>query len=293
LKPVAVFWGCRIQTFQYAYELSLRNTLPKLDVELVDLRNTNCCGDPVKSVNNFASLYLASRVLALASETGLKDLLVPCNRCHLTLSETRFVLEKEKTLKEKINAFLSEEGLTYSSDIKLWHTIDFLYEAVGIEKIRKTIEKTLNDLKIATHIGCQIIRPSEIGRVDNSEIPKKLDELVQALGAQTIEYPEKLDCCGAMLLFSHPDAALSLAGSKLKALQEHNVDALIDSCAAGHGILDAKQESAGTAVGGKLNLPVLYYTQLLGIAMNIEYEKLGLHLNQSPVNQFLEKINRA
>jgi len=286
---VAVFWGCRILTSQYAYEMSVRQVLPQLGVELVDLRETPCCGNVVKSVNTFAAKYMASRVLALANETELTDLLVPCSRCHFTLSETQHLLESNEKLREKAVTLLKEEKLEPPSSIKIWHTVDLLHDAIGLNRIKETVKKSLEGLKLASHTGCQTIRPSDIGRVDNPEAPRKLDELIEALGAKSIEYPEKLDCCGAALMFSHQDAALTLAGSKMKALQELGADGLIDSCPACHTMFDAKQESAAATVGGKLTLPVLYYTQLLGIAMQINVEKLGLHLNQSPVEKILEK----
>jgi len=287
---VAVFWGCRILTSQYAYEMSVRQVLPQLGVELVDLKEMHCCGDAIKSINTFAATYMAARVLALANETGLTDLLVPCSRCHFTLSETQHLLEGDEKLREKVDALLREEKLEYSSGIKVWHIIDLLHDAIGLNLIKGKVKRSLEGLRLVSHVGCQTIRPSDIGRVDDPEMPRKLDELIEALGAESLEYSEKLDCCGAALMFSHREAALTLAGSKIKALQELGVGGLVDSCPAGHMMFDAEQESAAATVGGKLSLPVLYYTQLLGIAMGINMEKLGLHLNQSPVEKILEKI---
>jgi len=289
---VAVFWGCRILTSQYAYEISVRQVLPQLGVELVDLREMHCCGDIIKSINTFATTYMAARIMALAGETGLTDLLVPCSRCHFTISEARYLLERNEKLREKVDALLEEEGLEYPPEIKIWHVIDLLHDAVGLNLIKRKVKRSLESLKLASHIGCQTIRPSAIGRVDSPEMPQKLDKLIEALGARSLEYPEKLDCCGAILMFSHPEAALTLAGSKIKALQELGVDGLIDSCPACHMMFDENQESAARVVGGRLSLPVLYYTQLLGIAMGIDIEKLGLHLNQTPVEKILEKLTQ-
>jgi len=291
MMKLAVFWGCRILTSQYAYEMSIREVFPKLGIELADLREAVCCGDPVKSINNFAADYLAARALALANETGLKDLLVPCSRGHFVLSEVNDSLTKDETRKRKITDLLKGEELSYDPNVKIWHVIDFLHDRVGLEKIKKALEKPFKGLKLASHVGCQTVRYSDLGRVDDAENPRKLDELINVLGAETVDYPEKLDCCGAALTYSHLDAALSLAGSKIKALQDLAVDGLVVSCPACQMMLDAKQKDAGTAVGAKLNLPVVYYTQLLGLALNIEEEKLGLHLNQSPVNQLLTKIS--
>jgi len=287
----AVFWGCRILTSQYAYEMSVRQVFSKLGIRLVDLREATCCGDPVKSINMFAADYLAARALALANLTGLTDLLVPCNRCHFTISEAKNKMEKNGKLRLKISKLLNEEGLKYNPNIKIWHVIDLLHDAVGLEKIKETVKKPFKGLKLASHTGCQIIRYNDLGQVDDAENPRKLDELIGALGAETVDYAEKLDCCGAALMYGHSDSALSLAGSKIKALQNLAVDGLVVSCPACQMMFDYKQKDAGTVMGAKLNLPVLYYTQLLGLALNVEEEKLGLHLNQSSVNQLLVKIS--
>jgi heterodisulfide reductase subunit B len=271
--------------------MSLRATLPKFGIELVDLRESVCCGDPVKSVNEFAANFLAARVLALANLTGLDSLLVPCNRCHFTLSEAQDTMNKKPQTAQKIISLLKEEGLDYSANIKIWHTIDLLHDFAGLEKIRKAVKKPLTGLKVATHVGCQVIRYSDLGRVDDAENPRKLDALIEAVGAKAVDYAEKLDCCGAALMRSHPDSALSLAGTKLKAVQGLNVAGLVVSCPDCGLMFDAKQKDAGTTVGVKLNVPVVYYTQLLGLAMGIGERKLGLHLNQSPVEVLLARVS--
>lgn len=289
---ISVFWGCRILTSQYAYEMSLREVLPKLDVELVELCESACCGDPVKSVNQVAANYLGVRILALANLTGLEDLLVPCNRCHFTISEAKNVMEKNSKTSEKIKSLLKEENLEYNPNIKIWHTIDLLHDCIGLGKIKKAVVTPLKGVKVATHVGCQIIRYSDLKRVDDAENPRKMDNLVSALGAQIVDYTEKLDCCGSALMYAHPDSALALAGTKLKALQSLSIDSLAVSCPECQMMFDAKQKDAQTTVGAKFSVPVVYLTQLIGLALNIEKTKLGLDLNQSPVDQLITRISQ-
>lgn len=287
---VAVYWGCLIPTIQYGYEMSVRAVMPQLDLELVELNNVSCCGTPIQSVNMFASLYLAVRNLAIAEKTGLDNLFLPCNGCYLSLSEAKHFLSQDNKLKERINNVLKEENLRYEGSIKIWHTINLLHDFVGEEKIREVVKHSLKGLKLAVHYGCHILRPSTLQPVDNSENPRKMDELVEWLGAQSIAYPEKLDCCGYMLLLSHPNAALTFTGLKLKAVQDWGADALAVSCPSCQMMFDMRQKSAGATTGVKLNLPVLYYTQLLGLAMNISTERLGLNLNRSPIDGLLQKV---
>ncbi len=286
---VAVYWGCVISTIQYGYEMSVREVMPQLRLELVDLNNVCCCGTPIQSVNMFAALYLAARNLALAEKTGLDDLLLPCNGCYLSLSEAKHLLSQDDKLKERINNALGEENLRYEGSIKIWHTINLVHDIVGEEKIREVVKHPLKGLKLAVHYGCHILRPSTLQPVDDSETPRKMEELVEWLGARSVSYPERLDCCGAMLLLSHPDAAFTFSGLKLKAVEDRSADALVVSCPSCQMMFDMRQKSAGATTGVKLNLPVLYYTQLLGLAMNISTEKLGLNLNRSPIDEFLRK----
>lgn len=269
--------------------MSVREVLPRLGVELVDLENVSCCGLPLRSVNAYAFLYLSVRNLAMAEKTGLNNLLVMCNGCHLTLSEAMHFLDHEKKLREKINYLLREEELEYKGSIRIWHLIDLLHDMIKEETIRKSVKERLKGVRLASHYGCHTIRPSRIERIDDSENPRKMDDLIELLGATSVDYPEKLDCCGALLLWSRRDAALTFTGLKIMALQEHGFDGLVVSCPACHLMFDARQRAAGATVGSKLNLPVLYYSQLLGKAMGIDEEKLGLHLNRSPVDELLVK----
>jgi len=274
---------------QYAYEMSVREVMPRLGVELVDLENASCCGTPVQSVNMYAAVYLAARNIAIAEKMGFNDLLAVCNGCHLSLFEASHFLGHDAQLRAEINTLLKEEELNYSGEIKIWHTIDFLHDMVGEATIKKAVSHPLNGLKLAVHYGCHILRPSSVGTVDDPENPQKLDRLIEWLGAQSIAYSEKLDCCGSMLMLSHPDAAFTFSGLKLKAVQDLGADALVDSCPSCQNMFDMRQKSAAATTGAKLNLPIIYYTQLLGLAMGISQEKLGLNLNRSPVDEFLQK----
>jgi len=285
----AVYWGCVIPTIQYGYEMSIRAVMPRLGIELVDLDNVSCCGTPVQSVNMFAALYLAARNLAIAEKTGLSDLLLPCNGCYLSISQAKHFLSHDEKLKEEINSSLKEENLRYEGSIKIWHTINLLHDFVKEEKVREAMRHPLKGLKLAVHYGCHILRPSTHDTVDDAENPRKMDELIEWLGAKTTAYPEKLDCCGYMLLLSHPDAAFTFTGLKLKAVQDWGADALVVSCPSCQMMFDMRQKSAAATIGAKLSIPALYYTQLLGIAMGIETEKLGLHLNRSPIDELLRK----
>lgn len=283
-RKFALYPGCIMSTEQYAYEISIRETLPLLDIELVDIDGFSCCGEPLKSVNQLMMLYLSARNLALAEKNKL-DMFAPCAICHLALSECRYVLGSNPEMKERINGMLAAEDLTYNGTGEIVHTVDLLHDRIGIEEIVKHVKKPLKDIKLATHYGCHAIRPKEIGRPVDSEHPMKMEAILSALGAETAEYPEKLDCCGGLLQINLDESALAKAGQKLKAVHEHGFDGLVDVCPWCHKMFDARQTKAGETVAAKLDLPVFYLTQLLGLAFGVKKEKLGLEFNLSPVDK--------
>jgi heterodisulfide reductase subunit B len=284
-KKYALFTGCMMSTEQYAYEMSVRESLPILDVELVDLEGFSCCGEPMKSVNQLMTLYLSSRNIAVAEKNAL-SIFTPCAMCHLALSECKHILENNTEMKDRINGMLDAEDLNYKGSIEILHTVDLLHDHIGLETIKKHVKKPLTGLKFAAHYGCHLIRPSEIGRPVNSENPIKMEEILRALGAEPVNYyPEKLDCCGGILQINLPESALTKTGQKLKAIQEYGFSGLVDVCPWCHRMYDARQVKAGETVAAKLEVPVFYLTQLLGLALGVKKEKLGLDLNLSPVDK--------
>ena len=286
MNSYVLYPGCVMPTEQYAYEMSIREVFPLLDIKLVDLKGFSCCGEPIKSVNQMLSLALSARNIALAEKEG-HDIFAPCPMCHLALTESKRILDLDPKMKEKINNFLSDEQLVYSGNVEIVSILDLLHDIVGIEKIKKLAKKPLKDLKVATHYGCHLIRPSEIGRPDDSENPQKMENILKAIGAKPIDYPEKLDCCGGLLTTNLPESALTKTGQKLQKVQEQGFDAFIDTCPWCHRQYDSKQTKAGETVAAKLEVPVLYLTQILGISFGISNDKLGLDLNLSPI----EKLN--
>lgn len=271
-----------MQTEQYAYEVSLRELLPLFDIDLVDIKGFSCCGEPLKSVNQMLSLSLAARNMALIEAHGL-DAFVPCPMCHLSMSECKRILDSDEGMKQRINAFLQDEGLTYTGKATLFSILDMFHDVIGLDQVKKHITKPLPPLKMATHYGCHLIRPSEIGRPDDAEHPHKMEAILTILGAKPEDYPEKLDCCGALLNANLPDSALTKTGQKLQKVQEQGFQAFVDVCPWCHRQFDARQQKAGEIVATKLNVPVVYLTQLVGLACGLSEEKLGLHLNASPV----------
>lgn len=285
---LTLYPGCVAATEQYACYLSAREVLPRLGIELEELEGFSCCGTPVRSLSHLGWLYLSARNLAIAEEAGF-DLLPLCNSCYLSLTEAMRIMGRDTELKGGLNSHLLEEGLTYRGGIRVRHILELLHDIIGLERVRGSVKKPLYGLKLAAHTGCHALRPSELGRIDDPEDPKKLKGLIEVLGAESPDYFEKLDCCGAALLMVEPEAALTISGQKLLAIKNEGFHGLITICSLCHRMYDSKQEAAGRVIGKSLGLPVLYYTQLLGIAMGLG-GVLGLGLNQTPIGRLIERI---
>jgi heterodisulfide reductase subunit B len=288
----AFYPGCMVQSEQYAYEISARQIFPKLGIQLVDIEGFSCCGYPLKNVSVMAWFYLAARNLALAEKFGL-DIFPICNGCNLSFCEVKHYLAKNLKLKKRINSLLSREGLTYTGNTKTMHILDILQEFVGLDKIQTAINTPLSGLKLAAHYGCHALRPSKLEMPDDSEEPQALEELFKVLGASTKEYPERLDCCGQGLAMTTGKTAITISGLKLKAIQDHKFDGLVTICPFCTKMLDSKQNAIKVSTGQKnLNMPVMYITQMLGLAMGMKAEELGLNLNLSPVINIIKKLGK-
>jgi heterodisulfide reductase subunit B len=285
----ALYLGCTVESEQYAHEISTREVFPKLGIQLVDVDGFNCCGYPLKSVSLPAWSYLSARNLALAEKLGL-DVLPLCNGCNLSFREVGHYLEANPELKQKVRGFLSSEGLTFVGKAKSRHILDVLHNVVGVDKIKSVVSRPLRGLKLATHYGCHALRPGEMQILDDSEDPRYLEELIAPLGAKVEDYPERLDCCGQGLAITTGKTALTISGTKLKAIQDRGFDAVVTVCPFCMKMLDAKQNAIRVTTKTDISLPVVYYTQLLGLAMGISAEKLGLNLNLSPVGEILKKL---
>jgi heterodisulfide reductase subunit B len=290
----ALYLGCTVQSEQYGYEASVRSTMPVLGVELIDIQGASCCGfPPFSSVNELAWLYSSARNMAIAEGMGL-PMFALCNGCNLSFVETKYKLEQAPSLKTKINEKLAKEGLRYEGKAELVHVFELLHDRIGEKKITGAVMKPLKGLRFATHPGCHAIRPSRIGRPDDPENPKKLDDLITWLGAEASDYPEKIDCCGSSLAVTSGKIVLDIAGDKLKAVKRYGFDGLVTTCPFCFKVYDNKQRAIQVTVGDKeLDVPVFYYTQLLGLALGVDPESLGLDLNQSPIDPVLAKIGGA
>jgi heterodisulfide reductase subunit B len=262
-----------------------------LDVEFVEIPEWNCCGaiDAVYAYNPLLSISMSARNLALA-EAMKMDVVTLCSACFFTLSRANKTLRESVDIKSKVDRAINDAGLKYAGEVKVRHYMDILVNNVGADKIRQSVTNPLKGLKVAPYYGCLIVRPNSIHRFDDPEHPTSMDRVIEALGAETVNYPDKTRCCGASLVITDEEVMMEMTKAPLLTAKNAQADCIVTPCPMCHFNLDAKQKDIESHFKIDLKLPVLYITQLLGLAFGIPPKELGLQRNIVSPNKLLEKI---
>ena len=282
----AYYPGCSLEKTQRGYDESVRAVFKALDQELVEIDDWNCCGATMyMSVKETVSLAVSARNLALAERMGL-DILAPCSSCFTTLSKTNRILNQIPEMHRDVNEALAEGGLSYSGKAKVRHPLDILMNDIGLEAVRAKFQRNLNGLKIAPYYGCQIVRPDKT--FDDRENPVLLDRLFNACGGDVVYFPMKLRCCGGMLMTTFEETALKLNKELLECATDNGADVMVTTCPLCHMNLEAYQGKINSYYKTTFNVPIIYFTQLLGIAFGLPAKSLGLDSSFIPLGK---KVN--
>jgi len=260
-------------------------------MEFVDLPFI-CCGFPLEPVDNVLAFSLAARNLMIAKKENL-DIVVLCSACRGTLDTAASVLNKDTDLLKKVNARLNRLGLKYEAGVRVKHFGRVLVDYYGTERLRRLIRKPLDRLRIAVHYGCHYVRPSETQYAfDDPEAPESIDEIVKTTGAKSIEYVGKMDCCGGAVVGIDEEVAVKMAKMKLDHIAEAEADALVLCCPFCAVMYDKFQGTVAENLRGgvQYNIPVLYLPQLLGLALGLKPDELGLGMNAVSAEQLLGKL---
>jgi len=284
MKRYAIFLGCTVPVRAQHYELATRNVAKELGIEFVDLKESSCCGFPLKALDAETSLLMAARNIGLASNLGL-DVVTLCNSCTAMLSDAQVKLQTSGFRKK-----FTELGFSYPNNIKVRHFVRMLYEDFGLENLKKAIKKPLKNLKIISHYGCHYLRPSYLHSFDNAENPHTLDELVGLTGANVIEYQEKKLCCGGSVLGVDEELAIKMANQKLFVAKNNNADVMISICPFCTVMYEDNQRKVETKFNISYNLPILYYPQLLGLGLGLTTDAVGLKFNRIRPESIFSKI---
>lgn len=290
----AFYLGCTIPVRAQNFELSTRKVAEAFGIELVDLPGAGCCGYPMRSVDMRQARVSAAAILADAQKAG-GELVTICTACTGVLTETAKELKENPALRAEVNAELAKIGKSYDTDVRVRHFARVLLEEVGEEALREKLVVDLSGFRFAPHYGCHYLKPSEAySGFDSVENPSSLDTLISLTGAKSVSYRHKKDCCGGACLAVDEGLALSISKQKLDAIKAQNADAIVLVCPFCSIMYDSSQKKIETENQVEYALPVLFYPQLLGLALGMDPKKeLGFQMNRVKANELLERIQAA
>jgi heterodisulfide reductase subunit B len=289
MMEFALFLGCTIPARLNQYESSSRAVLEKLGVGLVDIREFNCCGYPLRNIDFKVFLLSSARNLALAEKKNL-NVMTLCKCCYGSLKKADFLMKENAFLKKEVNTILEKEGLKYEGRSEVKHLLSVLHKDIGIEAIKGKMATTFKGVKIATHYGCHALRPSQVVGFDNPIAPSLFDQLVEATGAESIEWQMKLECCGAPLWGINDRLSMDLTLKKLTDGKNSGADYVCAACPYCHIQFDKVQKMILSQRNVNHPLPSILYTQLLGLSMGIDRKAIGLEMNEIPVSGIEELL---
>ena len=285
----ASFPGCNIPARVNQYADATGAVFSKLNIELVDFAEFNCCGYPARNMDHRTFVLSAARNLAVAEKSGL-DVMVMCKCCYGSLKKAAYALDEDPDLKKDINAILAKEKLHYEGRVQVHHLLSVLYHKVGTANLKPLISKTFSGLQIAVSYGCHALRPSKITGFDDPVSPVIFDELVEITGAFSVEWARKLDCCGAPLTGVNDRLAMDMALKKITSARDAGAHYICTACPYTHLQFDWVQNRMALNSDNWEPLAPILYPQLLGLCMEIDQKTLGLDHNRlelSHITSFL------
>jgi heterodisulfide reductase subunit B len=271
--------GCSMESSAKAYYHSVMAVCRRLDITLDEIDDWNCCGaTEYLSLDVTPAYALIARNLALAElqSKNSKTVVAPCSACYLNLSKADHYMHEDRRFGEKINEALSAGGLHYNpGQMVIRHLLDVVINDVGLDKVKERVSKPLTGLRVAPYVGCMLPRPDYNNRYSDTEHPYEVDDLMRVLGAEVIDFPLKTACCGGHMTQIGPDTAFELIRRLISSADDYKADVLVTLCPMCQMNLDAFQGQMNGHFHTNYHIPILFFTQLMGLAFGEKPEKLG------------------
>ena len=277
----AYYPGCSLETTASPYDKSVRAVFDALGVGLHEIEDWNCCGATMyMSVKKIVGYAISARNLAIAQNMGMQ-ICAPCSSCYTILRKTNRHIAWDPKERAKINEALKAANLSYDTEVAVRHPLDILINDIGIDAIKAKAVKTLSGIKVAPYYGCQIVRPH--GYFDDMDDPMTMDNLLSALGAKVTDYPLKVRCCGGMLMTTQEEVALKLNLMLLQAAVDSGAEMIATACPLCEMNLEAYQGKINKKFGQNFNIPIVYFSHLVGAALGVKAKTMELNKLMIPV----------
>ena len=282
------FPGCSAESTARDMHESTLAVSKALGIELIEPKGWSCCGATAgHQTDQFLSVALPAATLAKVKDAGL-DMVVSCAACYNRMEVANHEIKKSDKMRKDVSEAL---GRDYDGSVNVRHFLEVLLEDVGLEKIKESIKRSLNGMKVACYYGCLLVRPNEVTNFDDPENPTSLDKLVTALGAESLDWPHKVECCGGGLSMSRTDVVVSLTDAILEMAQASGAQCITVACPMCQINLDMRQLDIKKQLGKTYDMPIVYITQLLGLCLGISSEALGLNKLMVSPSKVIETIN--
>lgn len=269
----AYYPGCSLHATAKEYDMSTRAVAEALDITLMEIPGWVCCGaSSAHMTSELLSMALPVKDLAAARDMNL-DTLVCCAACYSRLKVANALMTSDSRQRAQVREIV---GTDYGGETGVRHFVDVLVNEYGLEALRGKVRRELSDLTVAAYYGCLLTRPPDVTAFDDTENPMSMDELARAVGANAVDWPYKTECCGQSLSLTRTDVVLKLCRDILQAAKEAHADCIVVACPLCHSNLDMRQTAVNKRYATKLAMPILYFTQLIGLAMGMEPKELGL-----------------
>ncbi len=279
--------GCTLHGTAREYDASTKAVCRAAGIELVEIEDWNCCGALEAIFDKELSMGLSARNNMIAQRTGL-DLVVPCSICSHNLARADKAMKTDDAFKTMIEKALGE---SYKG-VRIKHLLDVVVNDIGTEALAKKFVKPLKGIKAVPYYGCLLVRPSEVSRFDNPENPTSLDNLIKATGAECLPFTQKTRCCGGNLLMSKQDYAFMLTQKIFDEAKSAGANCIVVACPMCHMLLDGQQSVVEKAHNTIIGVPVLYFTQLIGLAMGLSEKELELDKNMVSTKALIDSIGK-
>lgn len=293
MKKYAYFLGCITPNRYPGIELATRRVLKEFGIEVLDIKGASCCPAPgvFGSFDLWNWLVIAARNISIAEEMDT-NITLTCNGCYATLQEANHLLKENSELKSRVNKVLKTIGREFKGTVEIRHVIEILDKEIGHETIQNKISCPLKEIRVAVHYGCHFLKPSDVRKHGTAERPTVLDNLVRTIGAESVSYKEKMMCCGAGggVRAGNLGVALDYTREKIENMIEAGAHCVCTACAFCHFQFDTGQIELTSKLGKEYKLPVVFMTQLLGLALGLSPQEVGLHKNKTQIQSFVEKL---
>jgi len=281
MKSYAYYPGCSLENMAKNYNTSSLEVIEALGLQMEEIKDWNCCGATAYfPVDELLAHALVGRNLALAEKQGASDFVAPCSACYKNAYFTNRYLQEDRDLAEHINYALEADHLHIEGTLRVRHLMEVFLQDVGLEAIKERVTRPLEGLKVAAYYGCQLLRPRKDD--EDTENPQFFEELLAAIGAEPIEYPSKTRCCGGSLIVTNRKGALDMVRILLEDAQARGAEVIATACPMCDINLEVYQTQVNHEFGTEFKMPIMYFTQLMGVALGLTPEQLGIETQMVP-----------